>query len=459
MNPVDDPGARPETRSSGDADDDVVILGDGDNDVVLFDRQRRDDAGGEPVSEAVSVGVAERASASASEWTVLVVDDEPDVHTVTRLALDGFRIDGSRLRLLEARSAERARQLLHAEPDCAVVLLDVVMETDDAGLAVARWIRDELKNPIVRIVLRTGQPGVAPEETVMSGYDIHDYYAKTELSARRLRNAVTSAVRAWRDLQTMNLQRQALEQAQVTIIRSLKEKETLLREIHHRVKNNLQIVSSLLRLQGERMPSQKARDLIEESVMRVQSMALIHQHLYGVESLDHVDLADYTRVLAESLRILLAPSVRLRVDATMAAISINQAIPVGLIVNELLTNAFKYGVAKPGSPTARVDEGRTGPGCDVRVEVGITDGAIRIAVLDAGPGLPDDLDLKKASSIGLHLIHLLTRQLRGTLAYDGDRGARFVLTFLPDEHGRGLLERVADEQAIAASGETRETPR
>ena len=188
--------------------------------------------------------------------------------------------------------------------------------------------------------------------------------------------------------------------------------------------------------------------------MRVQSMALIHQHLYGVESLDRVDLADYTRVLAESLRILLAPSVRLRVDATTAAISINQAIPAGLIVNELLTNAFKYGVAKPRSAVARVDEGRTGPGCDVRVEVGINDGTIRIAVLDAGPGLPDDIDLKKASSIGLHLIHLLTRQLRGTLAYDGDQGARFVLTFLPDEHGRGLLERPADEQAGPALGKT-----
>lgn len=454
MNPVDDPRGKPATPPSGDADDDVIVLGDGEDDIVVFDHHKRDGAGREPSSKAIDVGLAAKGRASASEWTVLVVDDEPDIHTVTRLALDGFRIDGCRLRLLEARSGEHARQLLQAEPDCAVVLLDVVMETDDAGLAVARWIRDELKNPLVRIVLRTGQPGVTPEETVMSSYDIHDYYAKTEISARRLRNAVTSGVRAWRDLQTMNLQRQALEQAQVTIVQSLKEKETLLREIHHRVKNNLQIMSSLLRLQGERMPSQEARDLIEESVMRVQSMALIHQHLYGVESLDRVDLADYTRVLAESLRILLAPSVRLRVDATTAAISINQAIPAGLIVNELLTNAFKYGVSKRGSPEARVEEGRTGPGCDVRVEVGITNGTIRVAVLDAGPGLPDDINLKKASSIGLHLIHLLTRQLRGTLAYDGDQGARFVLTFLPDEHGRGLLERPADEQAGPALGKT-----
>jgi two-component sensor histidine kinase/CheY-like chemotaxis protein len=438
MSPVDDPlSRRPVPTAPGNdgvgndgvGNDGVGNDGVGNDGVGVDDDTIVLEDDGDDAPRGLSGGRSEPGTA----WTVLVVDDEPDVHTVTRLALEGSRVDGSALRLLQARSGAQAREILQAEPECAVVLLDVVMETDDAGLSLARWIRESLQNQRVRIVLRTGQPGVAPEETVMSTYDIHDYYAKTEISARRLRTTVTSGVRAWRDLQTLHLQRQALERAQESIVRSLREKETLLKEIHHRVKNNLQIVSSLLRLQGEKMPSKEARDLIEESVLRVQSMALIHQHLYGVDSLDRVDLGDYARVLAESLRSLLAPSVRLRVDATSAAVAIHEAIPAGLILNELLTNAFKYGVPKTESPSARGAWGRAGPGCDVRVEIGRVDGRVRVAVVDSGPGLPANLDLQKVSSIGLHLIRLLTRQLRGTLAYDGDGGSRFVVSFLPSD--------------------------
>jgi two-component sensor histidine kinase len=407
-------------------DDDTIVLEDGGDDVVVFS-----------ASAAASPGA--RNATSGPSWTVLVVDDEPDVHTVTRLALDGFRIEGGAIRLLEARSGAQARQVLEAEPDCAVVLLDVVMESDDAGLAVARWIRETLRNPLARIVLRTGQPGRAPEEAVMATYDVHDYYAKTEMSARRLRTAVTSGVRAWRDLQTVQLQQQALARAQESILRSLKEKETLLKEIHHRVKNNLQIVASLLRLQGEKMPSAEARNLIDESVQRVQSMALIHQHLYGVDSLDRVDLGDYARVLAESLRSLLAPSVRLQVDATSSIVTLHEAIPCGLILNELLTNAFKYGVQKPGTSNHKAPDASA---FDVRVEIGRVDDVVRLAVLDAGPGLSPDVDLQKASSIGLQLIRLLTRQLRGTLSYSATDGSRFVVTFaVPD--GPSSAPRVA----------------
>jgi two-component sensor histidine kinase len=421
MSPINDPPDNITQPKADDVtDDDVVVLVEDHDDIPpLDDLPRKHNVAAVTDNKPL--------------WTVLVVDDEPDLHTVTRLALKGFRIDGGLLRLLEARSGAQARQLLQHEPDCAVVLLDVVMETEDAGLVLAHWIRETLKNPLVRIVLRTGQPGIAPEETLMSNYDIHAYYAKTEVSASRLRSAITSGVRAWRDLHTMHLQREALERAQTSIIRSLKEKETLLREIHHRVKNNLQIVSSLLRLQSEKMPSPEARSLIEESVMRVQSMALIHQHLYGVESLDRIDLGDYARVLAESLRSLLAPSVRLRIDAKVTEVSINHAIPAGLILNELLTNAFKYGITKPGALALHGDDGRTGRGCDVCVEVGRHADQVRIAVLDAGPGLPADINLQRASSIGLQLIRLLTRQLRGTLVHDFDRGSLFAITFVSDE--------------------------
>lgn len=144
-------------------------------------------------------------------WCVVIVDDDESFHVVTRLALRNLTMDGTPIRLAHARSGAEARVVLKEEPDCALVLLDVVMEQDDAGLRVAEWIRTELRNPLVRVVLRTGQSGLAPEEYVMQHYDIHDYHSKTELTAQRLRTAVTGAVRAYRDLRTVSLQRRSLE--------------------------------------------------------------------------------------------------------------------------------------------------------------------------------------------------------------------------------------------------------
>ncbi len=147
----------------------------------------------------------------ASVWRVLVVDDDESVHQVTRLALRGMRFDGQSVELLHVASADEARAVLAQQEGCALVLLDVVMETDDAGLALAEWVRETLNDQAVRMILRTGQPGMAPEESVMERYDIHDYHAKTDLSARRLRTAVTGGLRAYRDLRTLLLQRRGLE--------------------------------------------------------------------------------------------------------------------------------------------------------------------------------------------------------------------------------------------------------
>ena len=214
-------------------------------------------------------------------------------------------------------------------------------------------------------------------------------------------------------------------EAQDAIVRSLQEKETLIKEIHHRVKNNLQIISSLLMLQSDRMPSDAGRELLAESVLRVRSMALIHEQLYGVESLDRIDLGEYARTLAQGLCATLAPTVRVRVDAGVTDITINEAIPLGLILNELLTNAFKYGIAGPGRPE-RVR--RTGDDCDVQVEVFADDSEVRMSVTDSGDGLPASVDTAKASSLGLTLIRALARQLRGHLTHDVDGGTRFMIT-------------------------------
>lgn len=148
---------------------------------------------------------------STRTWKVLVVDDDREVHDITRLALAGLSVDGHQVSLLSVFSAEAARATLRAHADIGMVLLDVVMESDDAGLELARWIRQDLGNTRVRIVLRTGQPGLAPEQRVMSDYDIHDYRDKTELTARRLATTVLGALRSYRDLCTIDGQKSGLE--------------------------------------------------------------------------------------------------------------------------------------------------------------------------------------------------------------------------------------------------------
>jgi response regulator RpfG family c-di-GMP phosphodiesterase len=146
-------------------------------------------------------------AAPALTWKLLVVDDEPDIHKLTQLSLKDFRFAGRSLEILSASSGYAAKEVLRENPDVAVALIDVVMETDDAGLRLVEHVRNELKNEMVRIIIRTGQPGVAPERFVIDHYDIDDYKDKTELTATRLYTTVRTAIKSYRDLKTIDLNR------------------------------------------------------------------------------------------------------------------------------------------------------------------------------------------------------------------------------------------------------------
>jgi signal transduction histidine kinase/DNA-binding NarL/FixJ family response regulator len=152
-----------------------------------------------------------RVAAPALRWKVAVIDDDRAVHDGTRFALYDYALNGQRLEIVSAFSAAEGRELLSRHSDLAVVLLDVVMETDEAGLDLVSFIRDELKNETVRIILRTGQPGQAPERRVIVDYDINDYKAKTELTADKLFTTLTAALRSYSQLQRMVETRRGLE--------------------------------------------------------------------------------------------------------------------------------------------------------------------------------------------------------------------------------------------------------
>jgi PAS domain S-box-containing protein len=209
-------------------------------------------------------------------------------------------------------------------------------------------------------------------------------------------------------------------QAETALRASLEEKEALLKEIHHRVKNNLQIVSSLLSLQTEHVAPEKALEALRESQARVRSMAMIHEQLYSSGDLARIDFAQYVRDLAGYIFRSYSSEARgisLHVDVEAIPLGIDRAIPCGIIINELLTNALKHAFP-PGS----------GGSVRVRFSEG-PDRGIVLTVEDDGVGIPDDLDPAKSSSLGLELVQTLVEQIKGSLSMESAGGARFTIRF------------------------------
>ncbi|MEQ1727798.1 MAG: PAS domain S-box protein [Vicinamibacterales bacterium] len=215
----------------------------------------------------------------------------------------------------------------------------------------------------------------------------------------------------------------ARKHAEQTLVASLQEKEALLKEVHHRVKNNLQVISSLLRLELGRASDAGVKSVLGEMQGRIASMALLHETLYRADSLANVDLSTYLSGLVRQIFRSMAPAsgrVALRVAMAPSAVDLEQAVPCGLLVNELVSNSLKHAFADNG----------TG---EVRVELDRVDGGpqLRLVVSDTGPGLPADLAERREQTLGLQLVSDLARQLRGTLTVSDGPGTRFTLVFTP----------------------------
>jgi len=218
------------------------------------------------------------------------------------------------------------------------------------------------------------------------------------------------------------------KQAELLLRTSLREKEALLKEVHHRVKNNLQVITSLLRLEVARNPESGTVGVLREMQGRIRSMALLHETLYRSGNLEQVDLAVYLeRVAGQTFRAQNEgkPGVRLRLELTWCPVSIDQAIPCGLIVNELVSNCLKH--AFPAKRDGEVA---------IRLRPADAKGHVQITVADDGPGLPADFATRRQGSLGVQLVEDLARQLEGTLTIGRDVGASFTVTFPLDPDTR-----------------------
>lgn len=210
-----------------------------------------------------------------------------------------------------------------------------------------------------------------------------------------------------------------LDRSNRELASAVKAKEMLLKELNHRVKNNLQVIASLLSLQARHSADQRYRELFEESHNRVFSIALAHEKLYRSRDLARLDFADYVRALVGHLQSFFgsAPAVSVNVDIRDGGLAVETAIPCGLVINELVTNAFKHAF-----PNGRVGE--------VCVEVReLAAQRWLLAVEDDGVGLPADVELGKTGSLGLELVSVLATQISAEVQVNRQRGTRFELTF------------------------------
>lgn len=211
-----------------------------------------------------------------------------------------------------------------------------------------------------------------------------------------------------------------MKKAEAEINRNLQEKNTLLKEVHHRVKNNMQVIISMLKLQNDFIDDPRAHELTMNSMNRVRSMAMVHDRLYRAENLSSINFAEYTNSLSNQLfyNYELAPSrVRIEKKIENVFLNINTAVPFGLIVNELLSNALKHGFPNNKKGLIKISLINTGKNFIFKIH-------------NNGTPPPDDFDIINPKGLGMQLVNSLTIQLHGELTYNYNEGPEFTLTFI-----------------------------
>ena len=322
--------------------------------------------------------------------------------------------------VVQQRNQAAYEELFQRSPDALLVVKDddsVVRANARArdlfGALEHRALQELFSVPLaLPSAILAGSPGNAPAVGVFGlRPDGSEFPVEVSVSETQVHGTAGTIV-AVRDLTERRRTEAALR-------RSLDEKTTLVQEVHHRVKNNLQVISSLVSLQCARVSSPDVQAALMDTSRRIQSVALVHQLLYASDNLAKIDLLEYLRSLANSLQSSLGPDVRLLVAGVAVHVTVEQASPIGLVVNELLLNAAKHGRSSSGA-------------CRVAVELERRDGQVHIWVRDDGPGFdPARVD---ARSMGQTLIRALCRQLRAEIDYAAAQGTAGTIVRLSFAH-------------------------
>lgn len=359
-------------------------------------------------SQAILIGQTGRA---------LVVDDEEQNRELLRDLLEAQGHE-----VIEAENGKQALQkVMENPPD--VILLDVMMPGLN-GFEVCRRLKADPKTAPIPILLVTV---LTDRSDRLAGIEAgaNDFLSKPidrEDLLPRVRNAIY----------TKRLFDQMQESAEERIEASLEEKEVLLREIHHRVKNNMQIISSLLGLQRKYITDEQALEIFTDSQQRIRSMALVHNKLYQSENLAKIDFTGYIESLTSTLFQAYATTdnISFSIDVEDIQLSIDVAIPCGLILNELVSNSLKHAFPE-GTPRFRREHPENrGKECEIKITLrSADDNDIELIVSDNGVGIPEDLDFRNTESLGLQLVVALVNQLEGNIELNRTAGTEFRIKF------------------------------
>lgn len=375
------------------------------------------------------------------EWKIIVADDEEDVHKVTFLNLRNLVYDNKSVQLINASSAKETIALMARHPDVSVILLDMIMESENAGLEVIRYVREDLNNHQLQIILRTGQAGQFPAQEMVLRYAINDYKDKTELTKTKLVTSVVAALRSYQSSKALKELNESLEnrvrqrtmeldQKNQELEKVLSIKNQFFKIIAHDLRNPVSVFSSVSYLLDQYLRI-KAYDELEEVVKELQkssqnisrllddlllwSLSEEGSYPYHKESFSFKELALETIGLLQlhaglkNIRLQLEEVEDIRVEMDKTSLSI--------VLRNLISNAIKF----------------TGKGGDVRVAFGQSGGRLQVRIADTGIGIPPE---------GLGTIHQMLSR-KGTMGEKGTGvGLKLVQDFLSMNRGEMQVESV-----------------
>ncbi len=337
---------------------------------------------------------------------ILIVDDEQVVALDVQNYLKkmGYGITG-----IATSGKEALEKVEVAKPD--LVLMDIVLKGKMDGIETARKLR--LNHDIPSIFLTA----YADEEKIERAKVAQPFgYILKPFDKKELRVAIEMAYNKHR------LDQKILE-SERNLKHSLDEKEIMLKEIHHRVKNNMQLISSLLSLQASHIRDKAALDAFEISQSRIRSMMLIHENLYASKDFANIDFSKYISQLASHLSSsygIGSKGIQLKIDVHGILLNMNHGVPCGLIVNELVINAFKHAFPKSQKKKKK---------CFISVSMHQAGKKIELTVGDNGIGLPKTIDPKNSRTLGFQLVDTLVKQLDGSLKITREKGTKFTIVF------------------------------